>query len=257
MTATRPLSVRRFGVRRLRGADVVRSVCRPCARRLGRFVAPALRQLHDPACAQLGVALGLSGDQYGGTTRGRFVEQGRQRLASRIVQLGHRVVEDDQFGFVHQRLDDAEPPQLTTAELPHRAIELQPQPAGELVRVRRTAAAHCRTDVQYVSGCQRSHRLQILDQVADPPLQVGCDWVSAEHLDRSTGRQLADDQPADRALARPVRPRQHDDLAVPHGQIREPHAVRRHSRQPHRLIQPLHRAHHSLPSIDSSLRRGM
>jgi hypothetical protein len=160
---------------------------------------------------------------------------------------------------VHQGLDDPQSPQLAARQHSHRAIQLQPQSLGDFVRVRRAATADRGADVDDVAGGQRAHRLQVLDQEADASLQAGrvVDRVQLQDPGRAGNGQLADDDTADRGLARTVRTSQHDDLAVAHDQIREPHPVRRQTRQRYCLVQPLHRAHHCLPSITSSLRRGL
>ena len=118
-------------------------------------------------------------------------EQRVETLLDERVEPCDRLVEDQQLGLVHERLNQAELLAVTGRELPHRASELRAEALGQLIA---QAPVHTSAQVGQVVEHRRPVELwverEIAREITDPPLDLQAlpVTIETEELGRAGGR---------------------------------------------------------------------
>ena len=69
---------------------------------------PALAKDRQPVCDALHLRQRVRGEEHGASLGADLAEERVKALLHQGIQAGDRLIQDQQFGFVHERLDQSE-----------------------------------------------------------------------------------------------------------------------------------------------------
>jgi ATP/maltotriose-dependent transcriptional regulator MalT len=155
--------------------------------------------------------------------RGNLREQRVEALLYQRVEPGDRLVEDQQLGLVHERLDEPELLAVAGRELAHRAIDLGIEALDQPIADTPVhAAAQAGEMVQHLRAAELRVEREVAGQESDAAadLQAAGMAVEAEQCRRARRRpDQVQQQPHRRRLARTIWSQEAEDLTTAHLEV--------------------------------------
>ncbi len=184
---------------------------------------PATSQHGDPVGHVLHLVEHVRRQEDGATGIGGLAGHHAERLLHEGIEATGRLVEHQQVGFVHERVDHRDLAPVAERQLAHRSVEVGTEPIGELADlVTERATADRGVVLEVVTPAQPGGEVDVARQVADAGAQFDAvtTGVEAEHGRRARrGPQQIEQQPDRGGLPGPVGSEEAEHLADAHVEL--------------------------------------